>query len=126
MKEVDVRPIYGNGGHVYLLVEDEFSVQHVNGYTVAVHDYSGTPVAVLKGLTEAEGWTTWLHPFAREDVPNIFARSVEWTPEVEVEPWDGKPNGTPVQYCASCGGVISGDPNRPHDCRVLTDGKWAP
>jgi hypothetical protein len=72
LTEVDARSICGNGGQVALYLSVGPVAQH---YVVRVEAEDGETVASITTDTRAEALDAYRHPFARPDVPDIFAEA---------------------------------------------------
>lgn len=72
LREIDTRTIAGNGGTVTLY---DRRPTYADFYTVAIDGPNGEYVARIECATTKEALDAFLHPFARPDVPDIFARA---------------------------------------------------
>jgi hypothetical protein len=70
MTEVDARSIIGHGGTVFLYLSVGVSTQQ---YLVVVENAVGETLSEITTATRAEALDAYRHPFARPDVPDIFA-----------------------------------------------------
>ena len=82
VKEIDTRPILGNGGSIMLVSNDE-------GYCVNVVNWEGEQIAAITAANTAEALDAYRHPFARPEVPDIFKRIPDLE-AVEIEEEDGE------------------------------------
>jgi hypothetical protein len=86
-REIDTRKIAGNGGEVTWHLA-------ANGrHTVRVFDNLGRRMAELSFERGAEARDAFEHPFARSDVPDVFARTDDEreSPSVAIDLVTGQP-----------------------------------
>jgi hypothetical protein len=72
LTEVDARSIAGHSAKVALYLSVGSAAQH---YVVHVETANGGTLASITAYTRAEALDAYRHPFARPDVPDIFAEA---------------------------------------------------
>jgi hypothetical protein len=92
LREIDTRPILGNGGNVALYMPAKTSSENIV-FSVLITDCQGELVHTILTDTREDALEAYWHPFARQDTPDMFVRvpDVDWPEDdAAAEPGEAK------------------------------------